>query len=114
MRREKLIPQVRPSPASKRRVLNGIFISVVHPSAVRREATHHTASQLVLTSRPSLAIWVSARAPTALVANTKPLRRSAKVSSSTWKVSCSVPAKSLRISLTTTPDGSLSRQRAAM
>ncbi len=87
--------------------------SAVHPSGVMRPATHHTASQFGFTSRPSLAIWVSARAPAALVAKTNPLRRSAKVSSSTSKMSCSAPAKSLRMSLTTMWAGSLSWQSAA-
>ena len=46
------MPQLLPSPASKRSVLNGMRNSAVHPSAVLRASTHHTASQLGLTSRP--------------------------------------------------------------
>ena len=108
MRRAKFRPQRWPSPGVKRSVLNGMRNSAVQPSATVRPATHHTASQLGLTSRPSLAIWESDRAPAALVAKTKPLRRSSKVSSSTSKMSCSAPAKSLRMSLTTMCAGSLS------
>ena len=88
--------------------------SAVQPSSVMAAATHQTASQFRLTSRPSLAICESERAPRGLVANTKPFRRSAEVSSSTSKVSCSAVAKSLWMSFTTTPPARESRQRAAM
>jgi hypothetical protein len=56
IRRAKLIPQAWPSPGRKRRVLKGIRNSAVQPSWPMRLATHHTASQFGLTSRPSLAI----------------------------------------------------------
>ena len=95
IRRLKFTPHTRSLPRSKRSVLNGIRISADQPPASRRVATVHTASQLVLTSRPSLAICVSAFAPAALVTNTNPLRRSAKVSRITSKVSCSPAAKIL-------------------
>jgi len=114
LRRLKLRPHTRPSPGWKRSVLNGMRNSAVHPSGTTCAATHHTASQLGFTSRPSLAICVSARAPRALVPKMKPLRRSAKVSSSTSKVSCSAPAKSLRMSLMTRAEGSPSRLSAPM
>ena len=68
-------------------VLNGMRNSAIQPSLVVRASTHHTASQLGLTSRPSLAICVSALAPSELVENTKPLRRSANVSKRTSNVS---------------------------
>ena len=85
MRRLKLTPQMWSAPRSKRSVLNGIRSSADQPSAPHLVATVQTASQLLFTSRPSFAICASDLAPSALVANTKPLRRSANVSRITSK-----------------------------
>ena len=112
MRRLKLTPQMRPSPRSKRSVLNGIRSSADQPSAPTRVATVHTASQLVLTSRPSLAICASDLAPHGVGRETRTRCADPRTCRGSPRTeSCSPAVKSLRMSLTISPASHRSRDR---
>ena len=65
----KLMPQVCASPASKRRVRNGIASSAYQPLATMRVLANQRPSQLTLVSRPSFTICASHFAPIGLIAN---------------------------------------------
>ena len=95
-------------------VLNGIRISAYQPSSTMRVRTSQMPSQFTLLSRPSLAICASHLAPAGLVANSKPLRLSANVSTTIRNASPAAVLKSFFRSLTTSAPGSLSWAKTPM